>query len=240
MRMKKIEFLVGKDTLVGHVFFPKVAKKKNKAFLIVHGRQSQQNRGFHLARALTRKGYIAMTFDLRGHGASDRKIELLSRKNFLDDVVSAYDFLAETKGVDTHNIVAVGSSFGGYLVSLLSAKRNVKALVLRVPANYQDKGFTKPQYTQRKQKARQEWKNRLQPHNACKSLRALHAFDGKVLIVESEKDELVPQTVVQSYANAVSHKKRLSYKIMKKAPHSISKHPRFQKEYKNLMVDWLK
>lgn len=237
--MKRVEFVVEGDTLIGHIFLPKTLKKKQPSFLVVHGWTSKQNRGFHLARALAKQGYIVMTFDLRGHGVSDRKIEELSRKNFLKDVTSAYDFFLNISNVDARKITVVGSSFGGYLASLLSAERKVDALVLRVPANYQDEGFTQPQYKVRTKKNVTQWKTQFQKHTATKALRALYLFKGKILIVESEKDELVPAQVVQSYGNAVQNKKKLTYKIMKNAPHSISRHPKFQRQYRDIVLDWL-
>ncbi len=142
--------------------------------------------------------------------------------------------------MDPAKITAVGSSFGGYLVSLLSAERSVKALVLRVPANYEDRGFTAPLHAHRMEKSRQEWKLRMHSHDATKSLRALHIFKGRVLVVESEKDEIVPASVVQSYGNAITKKKQRTYKIMKNAPHSISRYPNFQRTYRKIVLDWLK
>ena len=238
--MKKVQFSVGKDKLIGHLFTPKVIRKKHKSVLIVHGWTSNQNRGFHLARALVKKGYIVMTFDMRGHGVSDRKLEDLSRKDFLNDVVSAYDFLARSTGVDQNNIIAIGSSFGGYMVTLLSAKRKIKALVMRVPANYKDEGFTHQYKITQKKKASEAWKNKLHKNTATKSLRALHVFKGNVLIVESGKDELVPSGMVQSYVKAVTSKKKLTYKIMESATHSISQHPTFQRQFRDLVLNWLK
>lgn len=238
--MKKVQFFVGKDTLIGCIFTPKIIKKKYQGVLIVHGLTSQQNRGFHLARALAKKGNIVMTFDLRGHGGSDGNIKKIAPKDSLEDVVAAYDFLSKIKEVNTNNIIVVGSSYGGYLAPLLSTQRKAKSLILRVPANYQDQSFNKAHSVSRKNIAREKWKLQLHGHTKTKSLRALHKFRGKVLIVESEKDEVVPSVMVKSYVNAVVHKNKLSYKIMERAPHSISSHPVFQRQFRDVVLEWLK
>ena len=116
----------------------------------------------------------------------------------------------------------------------------MKELILRVPANYQDERFEETLSVSRKIKAREKWKLQLHGHTETKSLRALHKFSGKVLIVESGKDEVVPGVMVKSYANAVLNKKKLSYKVMEKASHSISKHPVFQRQFRDLVLNWLK
>ena len=59
----------------------------------------------------------------------------------MDDVLAAYDYLSSIDGVDSKNVSAVGSSFGGYLATILSAKRKVRNLALRVPADYPNEAF---------------------------------------------------------------------------------------------------
>jgi len=237
--MKKVELPVSGDKIVGHLFAPEETKVGVATFLFIHGWRSQQDRVDYLAEALTKDGHIVLTFDLRGHGVSGGNLEELSRKDFLDDVLVAYDFLVTIPSVDANNIVVVGSSFGAYLAVLLSAKRKVKALALRVPANYKDEGFTGSHYKTRGIDGGEEWRENVYEYNEVESLKCVHNFEGKVLIVESENDELVPQPVLQSYSNAISNKNNLTYHMMKDAPHSISRHPNFQKEYGDLVLNWI-
>ena len=228
--MQSISFSSGGIKLQGNLFIPKGGGKNSPAVLVIHGWTSRQDRHFGLAEALAKAGYVCLTFDLRGHGVSEGDIKDYSRKEFLDDMIAAYDYLSKVPGVDAKNVTAIGSSFGSYLSALLSSKRDCKALVLRVPANYPDKGFDEPHYPVRhaiyspaSPSPLAEWK--LEPHTyqEVSSLRALHDFKGRILIVESEKDETVPQQCVKDYANAVVDTTHLTYVVMRGALHSISK-----------------
>lgn len=230
--MRSIHFSVGGKRLKGTLFAPKKLQKKNPAVLTIHGWTSRQNRGFMLAKELARRGFFCMTFDLRGHGESGGNIKKISRKSSLDDAVAAYDLLVKQPRVDLKKIIVIGSSYGGYLAALLSTKREVKSLILRVPANYRDVGFTKPLHPVRKSSLHTKWKT--------KALRAVHNFKGKILIVESQKDEQVPSAIIRSYIKAVKNKKALTHIIMRGAPHSLSKDKPRQKEYTNIVLKWLR
>lgn len=234
--MKTIGVLVDGFTLKANLFEP--ATKNGAGALLIHGWESKQDRMFGLAETLTGLGYTCLTIDLRGHGESQGDHTQGSRQEFLRDVVAAHDCLAR-QGIEPGNVVAIGSSFGAYLCALLSAERPLEGVVLRVPADYRDAGFDAPLYAQRKDPEHDVWKARLHATDETASLRAIHAFAGRVLVVESEQDELVPQTTVQSYADAVFDKKQLTYYLMHGAPHSITKHPEFQEEFARVVCDWL-
>ena len=236
--MEEVFFSVGKDKLSGNLFMSENISIDRVAFLIVHGWQSGQDRDYHLAASLLNKGYTSMTVDLRGHGKSEGDINQLTRKDYVNDVLSAYDELVKQAGTMTE-IVAIGSSFGAYLLSLLSEQRKLDGLVLRAPANYQDARFTESFMKTRSADDAEIWKSKFNAWNETRSLKAVHDFKGRVLIVESEKDEVVPQSVLQSYADAILNRDLLTYVIMQDAPHSITKLPQLQKEYRDTIFKWL-
>ncbi|MES2225768.1 MAG: alpha/beta fold hydrolase [Patescibacteria group bacterium] len=237
--MKDIDLQVDGLQLKAELFAPNVAKGKRPGVLLIHGWESAQDRMFGLAEELTELGYVCLTIDLRGHGKSEGDHKVYSRKEFLADVAAAYDFLSAQEQVDPGRIVSIGSSFGGYLSALLSAQRKLSGMVLRVPADYRDTGFDAPQYSQRKESDHSEWKSRLHAHDETAALRAVHSFKGSILVIESEYDELVPKTTVESYRDAVSDKSKVTYVVMKGAPHSISKYPEFQREFAKIVISWL-
>ncbi len=220
------------------LFIPSTWNGTGTGCLIMHGWQSSQDRGFHLAEALLEQGIASMTFDLRGHGQSGGDIEKLSRKDFLDGVLIAYDEFVSRIGARA-KIIGIGSSFGGYLTTLLSKQRTLNGMVLRVPANYRDAHFTESFIDTRHIDDAKTWKTTIHPWSETESLRAVHDFSGNILIVESELDELVPQSVLQSYADAVPDRAKMSYTIMKNAPHSLTRFPEFQVEYKEIVFKWL-
>jgi esterase/lipase len=237
--MKPISFTSDYEELKGKLFLPDTPVDNNPAVLIIHGWKSRQRGGEYLAQALSEKGYIVMTFDLRGHGESAGNLEVLSRTHFLADAEAAYDVLAGTPGVDNERITVIGSSFGGYLAALLSSKRKVHALVLRVPANYFDRGFDDPQERSGDDPEREIWRGEVHPYVETASLRAVHDFTGRVLVVESERDEQIPSEVIRSYCNAVTDPARITHVVMKDAPHSISRDEGFREEYRKIVLEWI-
>lgn len=134
--MENISFTSSGLRLGGTVFYPPNKKDSNPAILFVHGWTGNRTSSFQHAKALANLGYVCLLFDLRGHGSSEGDRNEATNKDFLDDAVAAYDYLAAIKDVDKSNISAIGSSFGGYLVALLLKKRTLKNLVLRAPADY--------------------------------------------------------------------------------------------------------
>ena len=231
-------------TLEGNLFpAPNNAQSKKPAALLIHGWTSAQDRMFGTAEMLsTRSAITCLTIDLSGHGKSEGKIGELSRKDFLDDVVSAYDFLATQSGIDTSNIGIIGSSFGGYLAALLTAQRNLAWVVMRVPADYPDEGFENPKIptSEDDQSSIHQWRTTERTWNTTNALRAIHGFQGKLLLVESEKDDIVPHQTIQNYANAMVEKSDLWYEIMQNAPHSLTKHPEFKAQFDELIFEWEK
>jgi len=205
--------------------------------LIIHGWQSDQGRSFDTAQMLTEEGFVCLTFDLRGHGKSEGSLKELSSKDFLNDALAAYDFLAAQTNVDPKRIGIIGGSFGGYLAPLLSAEREVPWIVMRAPADYPDETFERPKVEIRGANA---WRKEPKEWQASKALRALHVFGGKVCIIESEQDDSIPHQTILNYNGAVSDRSRLTYVLMKGAPHSLSANPHHKKEYHEILSQWLR
>ncbi|MFM2415036.1 MAG: hypothetical protein RI911_729 [Candidatus Parcubacteria bacterium] len=207
-----------------------------KAILCIHGWQSRQDRMWMLAEKLNMQGYAVLTFDLSGHGASGGDIQTLSRADFLEDVVAAYDALKKESNADS--IYVIGSSFGSYLATLLSAERTVGGLVLRVPADYPDEGFSDVHIKNASSDEKFPWRNQARNFDGTRSLRALHMFQKPALIVESELDDVTPHQCIQNYANAVTDISLLTHTVQKHAPHSLTAHPELQNEYESIVCAW--
>ena len=244
--MTDISFSVSGSTVRGKLFSPSASGPLVPAVLFLHGWTSGQDRYVDLGNALSEIGSVGMTFDMRGHGISDGDLETLSRTDFLEDVVAAYDFLKQLEEVDASMITVVGSSFGAYLATLLCAKRPCRAIALRAPADYPDRGFDEPHllratsyYEGAVEEGPLKWKSTVHPYTETASLRAIHEFAGRVLIIESGNDQLVPHEIPQSYAEAVSNSQQLTYIVMEGAPHGLSKDEKRQKELQGILLDWI-
>jgi len=239
--MKHVELIVDKKRLKGALVFPKKLKEKNPAVLFIHGWTSEKERSYQYANSLAKLGYISFLFDMRGHGESEGDIHTATTKEFLDDVIAAYDYFVTVKGVDRENMSVVGSSFGGCLGAILTAKRNVKRLALRVPADYPNDAFHKPkmQTIKRENSAILTWRMQTRSPSETFALEAVAHFNGEILIIESGKDDVVPHETIQNYANAVKDRRKLTHVVMKNAPHSIKEGP-FRDKVEKILVNWFK
>ncbi|MES2059479.1 MAG: alpha/beta fold hydrolase [Patescibacteria group bacterium] len=236
---EKVEIKSVELNLEGRLFLPAQILDKNPGTLFIHGWKSRQEKDFELARQLAEDGSVALTFELRGHGDSGVEADSFSREEFLSDALAAYDFLASDSRIDKEKISVISSSFGGYLSALLSADRKVQNLVLRAPANYPDLGFDTPRSLD-DMNAISDWRRRNISWNETKSLEALFGFKGKVMIVESGKDETVPHETIQNYIDAIEDKDHLTHIVMEDAGHSISQNEEASKEYRSKVRKWLK
>jgi dipeptidyl aminopeptidase/acylaminoacyl peptidase len=227
--------------LAGNIFLPpKNDFDKKSAVLLIHGWQSAQDRMFDLAELLSRElNMVCLTFDLSGHGQSAGEIGAHSRSDFLDDAIAAYDFLLNQTGVDPSRIGVLGTSFGGYLSALLTAKRKINWLAMRVPADYPNEGFADKKTPSDRPKIT-EWRSQKKSWEETAALEAVHNFLGKILIVESENDDLVPHQTIQNYVDAVVEKKNVQYELMSGAPHSLTRYPEFKNIFNHIVLNWLK
>jgi uncharacterized protein len=238
--MKNVKFLVDGNRLKGTLIFPEKLKEKNTAILFIHGWTSFKERSYQYAKGLAKLGYISFMFDMRGHGESEGDINTATIKEFLDDVLAAYDYLIKVEGVDAENISVMSNSFGCYLAALLSAKRNVKKLVIRAPADYANEDFDKPkmQTSGSDNPALIEWREKPKNSSETFALEAISHFDGEILIIESGKDDTIPHQTIQNYRNAVKNKNKLTHIVIENAPHSIKEGP-FRDQVEKILVDWL-
>jgi len=167
--------------------------------LFVHGWGGNQKQYLTRAREVAALGCICLTFDLRGHASTHAQRDTVSREDNLQDAVAAYDLLAGQPGVDPSSIAVVGSSYGGYLGSVLTSLRPVRWLALRVPALYKDEDWDLPKSELRREQNLEAYRRERVPPEASIALRACAAFAGDALIVESEHDATIPHQVIVNY-----------------------------------------
>jgi uncharacterized protein len=206
--------------------------------LFVHGWGGSQQQYVARARTLAELGCVCLTFDLRGHAQTQAQHETVSREDNLRDVVAAYDVLAGHPSVDTTRMAVVGSSYGGYLATILTSMRSVKWLALRAPALYKDTDW---ELAKRRLKAQQDldaYRRLAVRPNESRALRACTDFAGDVLLVESEHDHIVPHQVLVNYREAFVGARSLTHRVIEGADHGLSAAP-CQQAYTSLLVNWL-
>jgi pimeloyl-ACP methyl ester carboxylesterase len=206
--------------------------------LFVHGWGGSQAQYHGRAREVAALGCVCLTFDLRGHAATAMQRETVSREHSLNDVVAAYDTLAGHAQVDASSIAVVGSSYGGYLAAILTRRRSVRWLALRVPALYVDEGWDLPKLELHKAHDLQAYRRRFVPAKGNRALAACTVFEGDVLIVQSEHDNIVPPPVITSYREACVRARSLTYRCIEGADHGLTSEA-CQQRYTALLAQWL-
>ena len=229
-------------TLNGRLYGQASPDSHGSAILFLSGWNPTMNRittsNFYAGYSARKQNNICLTVSLRGMG-SEGNIDLLSRADYLDDVIAAYDFLANTKGVDRDNIRVVGESFGGYLACILSTLRPVKKMALRVPTDFSNEGFADMPQIRNAGNLSKEWKKQRHNYTESYALKAINEYAGNLMLVASEKDNLVPIQTTQNYLAAVKDRSKLEYLYMKQASHGMF-HPKLQWDYTRKLLKWLR
>lgn len=233
-RSEPIEIVVDKEAIAGTVLSP---EGKVPGVLFVHGWGGSQQRDLARAKGIAGLGCVCLTFDLRGHEKTVATRESVTRKHNLADIVAAYDHLAEHPDVNPSAIAVIGSSYGGYLSTILTTLRPVKWLALRVPALYWDEDWDTPK-RQLNVSRLAEYRRKLWGSRDNRALSACAQFSGDVLLVESEHDDYVPHTTLMSYRSAFEKAHSLTHRLLDGADHGLSQDSH-QQAYTRLLINWI-
>lgn len=212
--------------------------KRLPGVLLVHGWGGSQEQYLARAREIAALGCVCLTFDLSGHAATAPLQESVSRENNFADVLAAYDLLASQRGIDPNAIAVVGSSYGGYLAAILTSRRAVKWLALRVPALYKDSGWELPKLQLHRDQDLGAYRSHFVPAEDNRALRACRSYRGDVLVVESEHDDIIPHAVIDSYREAFVQPRSMTYRVIHGADHGLSDEAS-QRSYTTVLVSWL-
>lgn len=234
--MQDIAFRVQDQIVRGKLLLPDTLQEKNPAVIFLHGWMSDYEGYIPRAEALVSLGYVCLIYDMRGHGTSDGSINNVTASGSLDDAVAAYDYVASLPSVDAKQISMVGSSYGGYIAALFAHKRQLFSLVLRVPAIYRNETFTTPKVNEIDE-GRKVYRQDAIVHNDNLALQSLSSYTGKLLLIESEKDTVIPHQILESYRRAVNPLATTTDIVMRGADHNLSK-DEWRKEYIQILVDW--
>jgi uncharacterized protein len=232
-RDEAIEIQVDGRRLPGTLVSPATAMP---AMLFVQGWGSGQEVYLPRAREIAALGCLCLTFEPRGVARDDPRHETVSREDNLRDVVAAYDLLAGQPGVDAEAIGVIGASYGAYLAAILTSLRPVRWLGLRVPALYKDQDWDEPKRRLDRDELAAYRRRPLDPEEN-RALRACAAFRGEVLLVESERDDVVPHPAIANYLATFAKAHSLTYRVIA-GDHGLSEKPA-QQAYTSLLVNWV-
>lgn len=228
MAKLKVSIPNGERILSTVLFIPQ--KPSGGSALFVHGFQSQGRTNEQYAKKLAQNGIASLVFDLGGHGKSTGNTDTLSVLDHLADLTRVYDYLLAQEEVklDPHRIGVAGMSYGGYLACLLTASKTPKSLLLRSPPLYPEKLLVK---------SRNEYTDaealRTIPSPSNPALTLLSSFAGKVVLVNSEKDTVLPPSTIQGYNDALNNGQE---HILEGAAHSLDS--KTQLLFTPIVLEW--
>jgi len=231
---ESIEIAVDGQSISGTILTPGA---KIPGILFVHGWGGSQQRDLARAKNITGLGCVCLTFDLRGHERTHELRAKVSREQSLDDLLAAYDRLVSHPAVDSDAIAVIGSSYGGYLATILSSMRPVKWLALRVPALYWDADWEMPKQELDRDKLAHYRRSAVTAADN-RALAACKEFHGDVLLIESEQDDYVPHATLMSYRSAFEMAHSLTYRLVDGADHALSS-DLSQSLYSSMLTNWI-
>lgn len=231
---ESIEIAVDGQSISGTILTPGA---KIPGILFVHGWGGSQQRDLARAKNITGLGCVCLTFDLRGHERTHEMRAKVSREQSLEDLLAAYDRLVSHPAVDSDAIAVIGSSYGGYLATILSSMRPVKWLALRVPALYWDADWEMPKQELDRDKLAHYRRSAVTAADN-RALAACKEFHGDVLLIESEQDDYVPHATLMSYRSAFELAHSLTYRLVDGADHALSS-DLSQSLYSSMLTNWI-
>jgi pimeloyl-ACP methyl ester carboxylesterase len=224
--MRSAEFISGGRRLSANIFEPEPELVRRPAILFVHGwHSSKSGYGVRAAAVTEQLGAVCVTFDLGGHADSEGVLNQLSPRDHLLDCEATFDALVSHPQVNPARVGVCGASYGGYLSALLTGRRDVSKLLLRAPSLHGDHAIDTPPGLMEE----------LDGHCDARQLfKGLAASRAKVLILESEHDEVIPHSVIEAYLRGCP---RAHYEVLAGARHAL-REPVIEAGFVAAIISW--
>lgn len=221
----------------GSLFVPEKIAGKIPGVLFLHGMTSSEKNYIPLAEEMVKMGFAALTVNLRGHGTSEGEFNTLTIGDGFKDALAAYDFLVSQEVVDKNRMGICGGSLGGALAVLVCRLRPVRSLVLRAPAVYTPEmvGMTYQKIMSDEGKIFYS----IEDLSQTESIQAIEKFPGSLLVIQSEKDQIIPQFISQAYTDYAKSSKVKKLDTISDATHELFQ-PEWREKFKSLAYNWFK
>lgn len=169
--------------------------------LVLPGFTSSKKNYESLVSAIVEKtGTSALVIDYSGHGESPFDIQNITISENFSEVVRAYDWIKDKYPERTIDVM--GTSYGGFFAAKLPSVREIRKMILRVPANYDPKDLYMPWRRLDREQIRNEY--RVDPKNFTNHpvlAEATH-FKGDAYVLTHEFDDSCPKTSTDPFISA--------------------------------------
>ncbi len=163
---------VGQGQYINAVYL--VHPEPRYTLLFSHGNAEDMGTVMPFMEQFVELGCSVLMYDYRGYGTSDGRPSTAHAKQ---DVLAAYRWLVEEKGVAPRTIVSHGRSLGGGVAIWLAANREVGGLI--VESSFASTFRVKTRWP-------------LLPWDKFNSVRSLRKVDCPVLLMHGRQDEILP------------------------------------------------
>lgn len=208
------------------------------ALLALPGWDDDGRQQFEALRGqLGRDGWVCQRAHLPDSSWTPQERARTTREDTLRQTLDDYFALESDARVQPGRITVLGFSFGAYMAAYLSSARPVHGLILRSPAIYPDTDWQTPKEELDKRDL-DLYRHRFLTPADNKALACCARFEGDVLLVDSERDQIIPPPVITSYAAAFQRVRSLTRYTLEGADHQLTD-PAWQEAYHRVVVEWL-
>jgi len=202
------DFSAVRDTLHigGKLFFPKGLEGRKPVVICCHGLSGDISDTVPYGQAAATMGFVACCFDFcggpRGYSLSDGERADNTLLTEVADLAAVYEELSLRADIDSTRMVVMGGSQGGLVAALYAAEHpgKPKALGLLFPA------FNIPDLVRLYTILMHGGRKYAVEAYGLYPLKMIGAYEGPVLILHGDKDELVPlyysQEALKEYKDA--------------------------------------
>jgi len=212
-------------------------KGNDNVLLVLPGFTSSKKSYEPLVSAIVEQtGTSALVIDYSGHGESPFDIQNITISENFSEVVRAYDWIKEKYPELTVDVM--GTSYGGFFAAKLPIVREIRKMILRVPANYDPKDLYTPWRKLDREQIRNEYRVDSKNFDSHPVLAEAAHFNGDAYVLTHEFDESCPKTSTDPFISAFNAETWEAKGFV----HGFGKSnasPEQIEEYQNKIAGWL-
>lgn len=212
MIQKSFRFSIQGEEIATTILSKDSLPEQKPRFVFLHGGgNGTKERIYNIASPLLDNNVNLLAFDFSGQGESTgdlKKSSLQKRTQEANEIVHQF--------ASTDPLIMCGASMGGFIAIKMLENHSIETLILFCPALYDAKAYTVPFDAGFTEIIRTpySWRN-------ADVFEVLRKFQGKLLIVIGEEDEIIPSEVIELiFSHASTASKKEIYRIPG-CPHSI-------------------